>query len=344
MNKSEMITELEISMQQKDTLEVELLGRTRENRILKNRLQELIDYGEGLDVKMPGQWSLEEQTTALRFMLKAAREEVRVEGNGKKIFDGKDLPNLARLAFTENEEQWREVRRLERKVAELTKHLDTLKENKGGKINYFGSNSTVDHPDSAADVLKCSGGKDSARMPDVNGERADESEVLNKSGKHVVTSSKAKLKKGRLCSESKSEFTLQNSDKLVDQLTGEELCDLQICLLDAGHELSQQEQLVVEEKTAKFNETDTAGNTLSNKEMWQPCQITLAGPSCGPTPGAVVRYARKYEGLSKIRVEEDGGVEGTDDRIDAKDETPAVNFEDELKSSLAVRVRRRGGK
>ena len=64
---------------------------------------------------------------------------------------------------------------------------------------------------------------------------------------------------------------------------------------------------------------------------------------CGPTPGAVVRYARKYEGLSKIRVEEDGGVEGIDDRSDAKDETTAV-VDDELKSSLAVRVRRSGGK
>ena len=62
MDLSELITELEISRQQKDTLEVELLARTRENTILKSRLQELIDYGEGLEVKMPGQWSIEEQT------------------------------------------------------------------------------------------------------------------------------------------------------------------------------------------------------------------------------------------------------------------------------------------
>jgi len=343
MNKSEMITELEISMQQKDTLEVELLARTRENRILKNRLQELIDYGEGLDVKMPGQWSLEEQTTALRFMLKAAREEVMVEGKGKIIFDGKDLPNLARLAFTENEEQWREVRRLERKVAELTKHLDTLREERGGKVNYFGSNSndTINYPASAADVPKGSAGKDSARMIDVNGEREVESD---KSRKHVVTSSKAKLKKNSLCSDSKSEYTLQNSGKPVDQLTDEEFCDLQIRSLEAAHELRQQEQLVVEEVTSKFNETDTSENMLSYKEeMGQPCQINLTGPSCGPTPGAVGRYSRKYDGVSKIRVEEDGGVEVIDDRSDAKDETPVANVEEELKSSVAVRVRRRGG-
>ena len=56
MDLSELITELEISRHQMDTLEVELLARTRENRILKSRLQELIDYGEGLEVKMPGQW------------------------------------------------------------------------------------------------------------------------------------------------------------------------------------------------------------------------------------------------------------------------------------------------
>jgi len=308
MNKSEMITELEISRQQKDTLEVELLARTRENKILKNRLQELIDYGEGLDVKMPGQWSLEEQTTALRFMLKAAREEVMVEGTGKKILDEKDVPNLARLAFTENEEQGREVRRLERKVAELTKHLDTLREERGGKVNYFRSNSTetANCLNSAADALEGSGGKDSARMIDENGEREVESEVLNKSEKHVVTSSKAKLKKNSLCSDSKSEYTLQNSGKTEVQLTGEEeFCDLQIRLLEAGHELSQQEQLVVEENTAKFN---TGENHF-------------------------------VEGFS-LSV---GGVEMIDDRSDAKNETPATNVEEELKSSVAVRVRRRGG-
>merc|ERR1712179_495548 len=253
---------------------------------------------------MPGQWSLEEQTTALRFMLKAAREEVKVEGNGK-IFDGKDLPNLARLAFTENEEQWREVRRLERKVAELTKHLDTLREERGRKVNYFESNSndTINYPDSATDVPKDSDGKDSARMIDVNGERKVESEVLNKSREHVVTSSKAKLMKSRLCSDSKSELTF--------------------------HELSQQEQLVVEEVTSKFNETDTSENMLSYKEeMRQPFQINLTGPSCGPTPGAVGRYSKKYEGVSKIRVEEDGSVEVIDDRSDAKDETPVANVEE----------------
>jgi len=223
-------------------------------------------------------------------------------------------------------------------------HLDTLKENKGGKVNYFGSNSTVSHPDSAADVLEGSGGKDSARMFDENGEREVESDVLNKSGEHVVTSSKAKLKKKSLCSDPKSEYTLRNSQKPVDQLYGGEFCDLQIRMLEAGHELRHQEQLVVEEVTAKFNETDTSENMLSYKEeMGQPCQINLTGPSCGPTPGAVGRYSKKYEGVSKIRVEEDGSVEVIDDRSDAKDETPVANVEEELKSSVAVRVRRRGG-
>ena len=62
-----------------DTLKVELLARTREKRVLKNRLQELVDYGEGLDVKKD--WMSGRADTALRLMLKVAREKVRVEGN-----------------------------------------------------------------------------------------------------------------------------------------------------------------------------------------------------------------------------------------------------------------------
>ena len=42
----------------------------------------------------------------------------------------------------------------------------------------------------------------------------------------------------------------------IAMLTEEELCDLQIRLLEAGQELSKEDMLVVEEMTAKCVETD----------------------------------------------------------------------------------------
>jgi len=388
MDKSELITELEISRQQMDTLKVELLARTRENRVLKNRLQELVDYGEGLDVKMPGQWSLEEQTTALRFMLKVAREKARGEGNANTSFDGKDLPSLAKLAFSENEEQWREVRRLERKVTELTKYVETLREKKEDNVNGVSTikettdfDFTNQYPDSVA--VKLSSGEMFVRMSDLDQAGEPKSEVLDNSEKQIVTSSKAKLlKKSRLGLESKSEITLEKSENLLGQLTDQEFCDLQIRLLEAGHELSDQEQLVVEEVTAKLSENDKPENMLSNKEEEQqhPCQVILTGLNLSSTPGAVVGHARKYEGVTKIRVEGDfaviqfrnidvaskfrdafksmdfggnhvvggfsltaGDVEILNDLSDGKD-THEADVEDECKSSVAVRVRRRCGK
>merc|ERR1719233_2876512 len=136
-----------------------------------------------------------------------------------------------------------------------------------------------------------------------------------------------------------------------------------------------EEQLVVEEVTAKFSETDKLENMLSSTEgeEQQPCQVILTGLSWGPTPGAVVRHARKYEGVTKIKVEGDiaviqfrnvdvaskfrdlggnhvdgfslavGAVEILDDLNDRKD-TPEEDVEEECKSSVAVRVRRRGVK
>merc|ERR1719233_988229 len=137
-----------------------------------------------------------------------------------------------------------------------------------------------------------------------------------------------------------------------------------------------EEQLVVEEVTAKFSETDKLENMLSSTEgeKQEPCQVILTGLSWGPTPGAVVRHARKYEGVTKIEVEGDiavvqfrnidvaskfrnlggnhivdgfsltvGDVEILDDLGNSKD-IPEADVEEECKSSVAVRVRRKGGK
>ena len=53
-----------------------VLARTRENMLLKQQLQDFTDYAEGLSVRMPGQWTLEEQITALRLVLRATREDM----------------------------------------------------------------------------------------------------------------------------------------------------------------------------------------------------------------------------------------------------------------------------
>ena len=380
MDLSELITELEISRHQKDTLEVELLARTRENTILKSRLQELIDYGEGLEVKMPGQWSIEEQTTALRLMLRVAREGAKCEGNPNINFEGKDLPGLARQVFRENEQQWREVRRMERKAAELTKQVETLRKSKESKVKHDETVKKVngfdlDHDhESAPAVHSDSGDEACVRIVDRDGEMMDKSSVLDDSGKPLVTSSKAKLKKSKHCGESIPDI-VPKSGKPLSQLTDEEFCDLQIRLLEAGHELSKEEQLVVEEVTAKFNETVNAENMLANtEEKQQPCQVIMTGLSWGPNPGSVVRHARKYEGVTKIRVEGDlaiiefsnvdvadkfwnGGephlVEGFSlsvgdvEMIDVSGEAKVsaeADLEEELKSSVAVRVRRKGAR
>ena len=45
---------------------------------------------------------------------------------------------------------------------------------------------------------------------------------------------------------------------------------------------------------------------LAKEEMvLQPCQVILTDLGWGPSPGAVVRHARQYEGVTKVRVEGD---------------------------------------
>jgi hypothetical protein len=119
--------QLVTSMQQVDTLEKEVAGRNRENLLQKQQLQELTDFAEGLTVSMPEDWSLEEQNTALRVTLRALRESWQ-EVDQQLQLEGKDLSNLVRVIMAENEEQRREIRRLEREIVELDIKIGGLEE------------------------------------------------------------------------------------------------------------------------------------------------------------------------------------------------------------------------
>jgi len=373
MDKSEIIAELVASKQQEDTLENELLARIRENTLLKQRLQDLTDFAEELDVKMPGQWSLEEQSTALRLVLKSIREDVRGELTSELNLDGKDLPNLMRQVFAENEQRGREVRRLERKVAELIKYvqkLQTKKDQTDHKVGHkdieyedisLHGNGVAVHGSSDEEVF--------ASMSELHSDTNLECKVV-KTVDQIVTSSKAKLKKNLQCPLSKeAEINAPISEKPFSQMTDEEFCDLQIRLLEAGHELSKEDLLVVEEVTAKYSEANIVEKKLPTVEKQQPCQVILTGLSWGPTPGAVVRHVRDYEGVTKIKI--DGDIaeihfiniemaeqfrgQGENHIIDGvsiplgelfvEENLGIRDVEDaneELKSSVAVPIRRRG--
>ena len=74
------MSQLVRSRQQVDTLEKEVEGRSRENLLLRQQLQELTDFGGGLTVTMPRDWSLEEQNTALRLWARTVMENLTGEG------------------------------------------------------------------------------------------------------------------------------------------------------------------------------------------------------------------------------------------------------------------------
>ena len=80
----------------------------------------------------------------------------------------------------------------------------------------------------------------------------------------------------------------------VKQLTDEEFCDLQICLLEAGHKLSKEEQQVVEEMTTKLSDAEglEMGRLAEEEMVLQHCQVMLTGLVWGPSPGAEVRHVR----------------------------------------------------
>jgi hypothetical protein len=98
---------------QVDTWENEVKASSRENLLLRQQLQELTDFAGGFTVTMPKDLSLEEeQNTALRMLVRTVMANLTGEGE-------KDLPSLVRQLMDDNEEQVLEMRRLERRIAEL---------------------------------------------------------------------------------------------------------------------------------------------------------------------------------------------------------------------------------
>ena len=391
-----VLSQLVSSRQQVDTLEKEVEARSRENLLLRQQLQELTDFAGGLTVRMPRDWSLEEQNTALRLAVRTAMENLTGEGMFKQLeLGGKDLPSLVRKLMAENEEQGREMRRLERRITELDINREGLekKEDESEAVtngDIMKTDRSVDTIEKEVDsleprcdiVLGSSDGEEQfARMSDLHDvsikmELSKNQDEISTEVK-PVTSSRAKLK-SKHCSPLPP-LTPSVPHLPISQLTDEEFCDLQIRLLEAGHELSKEDQQVVEEMTNKFSDTEGLEvDRLAEEEMiLQPCQVMLTGLGWGPSPGAVVRHVREYEGVTKVRVEGDiamvqfinldwaekfrgdGGqhlvegcrlevgeiviveeVENNIDIIDKNIESDGVG--EEIVSSVAVRVRRRG--
>ena len=78
---------------------------------------------------MQKDWSLDkEQNTAYRFSVRTFMENLTGEGEFKELKLGeKDLQGLVRQLMAENEEQGRDMRRLERRITELDVCKEGLK-------------------------------------------------------------------------------------------------------------------------------------------------------------------------------------------------------------------------
>ena len=77
--------------QQVDTFEKEVEGRSRENLLFRQQLQELTDFAGGLTVRMPIDWSLEEHNTALRLWVRMVLENMVEEEFNQLELGGKNL-------------------------------------------------------------------------------------------------------------------------------------------------------------------------------------------------------------------------------------------------------------
>ena len=85
---------------------------------------------------MPKDCSLEEQNKALRMSVRTLMENLTVEGEFKQKLElgEKDLPSLVRQLMAENEEQGRDMSRLERRITELDVWKEGFKKEKDDRI------------------------------------------------------------------------------------------------------------------------------------------------------------------------------------------------------------------
>jgi len=331
-----LLDQLVKSRQRVDQLEKEVDAKRKENLLIKNHLQELTDFGEGLVVRMPEDWSLEEQNTALRLkMLSMSLGEYStlVEENSKELhLNGKKHENLFREVMQENEAYCKELKKYNEKKADY-EHV--IKE--ALKVSF--------HAD--ADV------KNVLSAPDLE------------SSRECTIGSKAE-ESSRNCG------TLKNEEGVkLHEMTDEEFCDLQIRLLEAGHEMSKQELQAVEDMFEKTCISDNhapvkaSDRNLEVTEKVEPCKVDLLGLGWGgPSPAAIMRHVRMYDGVTNVSV--DGDIasvyfknvalasrfrkDGSPHNIDGivvnvgeilLEKTAVVSSENSIETNVRVKVKRR---
>jgi len=309
---SVVLSKLVTSKQHVDDIEKEVMAKSKENLFNKQLIQELAGFAEGSIVGVPEHWTLEEQHTALRLVLRAIEEEATGEEVSLIDLEDKDLTTIVQLTYEENEMLGRQASSLGRKVVELTGIIAGMTENKGEdhecliEVEYtekqqedYASNeherSVVNgHNSSISDL------QDDMMKVDKNGNYVLRPGLETMKGLLLVKSSKAKLKKFNCCSSLTKSSTLLavSSNNAVLKLPKEEIRHTK-----AGHDPSKDDQLMSEEMSSKY------GCETGIDEKIQPCQVVLTGLGWGGlSPDLVENDARKYEGVTQVRIEGDTAV------------------------------------
>jgi len=332
--------------------------------------------------RMPEHWTLEEQNMALKLVLRVIREGLCGEKVLQIIIEENDYPDLIRLANVENELLAQELRGLERKVIELTANIaefeefeengvDNNTERLYSETQQFGNIEVQGHVSSNDD-------EQFATISDLRDDQITKIETHDcvvtpqthfekKPGQ--VTSTKAKLKRGnKKCS---SPNMLRTSpDPPVLMKSDDECGDVQSRLLKARRKLDEGDQLMEKEIASKFDK-GTKGENEEDLLSIKPCQVVLTGLGWGGIPPTAVELdANSYEGVTQVKIEGDvamvhfrsveqamkykghgeyhvieGYALGVGDIILLDNDTkeyPTVQ-EKEIISSVAVRVKKRGG-
>jgi len=331
-----LLDQLVKSRQRVDQLEKEVDAKRKENLLIKNHLQELTDFGEGLVVRMPEDWSLEEQNTALRLkmlLMSLGENSTVVEENSKELdLNGKKHENLFRELMQENEAHCKELKKNNEKKSDYER---VIKE--ALKVSF--------HADADAQNLL------SAPNLESSGERTIDNEAEESS-----------IKCGTL---------MKEEDVKLHEMTDEEFCDLQIRLLEAGHEMSKQELQAVEDMFEKtcISDNHPPGIASDKKrvvsEKVEPCKVDLMGLGWGgPSPAAIMRHVRMFDGVTNVSV--DGDIasvyfknvalasrfrkDGSPHNIDGivvnvgeilLEKTAVVSSENSIETNVRVKVKRR---
>jgi len=312
---SVVLSKLVTSKQQVDNIEKEVMAKSKENLLIKQQIQELAGFAEDLIVDMPENWTLEDQHTAVKLVLRAIKEDETGEEVSLIVMENKDLPAIVQLAHEENKMLGQQARTLGRKVVELTGIITGITERKRQdsenftEIEYtepeykkledyavhgYGSSVVDRHYSRVSDDHD-----DLMSKVDRNSNFELRPEVETMKGRLFVKSSKAKLKKPNYYSSPSKPSTLLalSSNNAVSKLPEEEIRHT-----EAGHDASKDNPLMREE-ISKF------GCKTEITERVQKCQVVLTGLGWGGlAPDLVENHARKYEGVTQVRVEGDTAV------------------------------------